>query len=206
MAAATTAPALRPGDLARQLDDGAALHVLDVRTPAEFESAHIPGSHNLPLDQIRQYRADLVHTTAPVVAVCQQGVRSREAARLLVAAGHPAAETLEGGIAAWETAGLPLERGRQRWGMERQVRGVAGGLVLAGALGGLFVSRPLGALAAFVGGGLVFSALTNTCGMANLLARLPYNQDPSFDPAATVAALTGRTGGASASPRNGASD
>jgi hypothetical protein len=97
---------------------------------------------------------------------------------------------LDGGVAAWERAGLPLERGEARWGMERQVRGVAGTLVLAGALGGLFVARPLGLLAAFVGGGLVFSALTDTCTMAKFLERLPYNQGPGCDPEATVAALT----------------
>ena len=93
-------------------------------------------------------------------------------------------------MAAWEAAGLPLARDRERWSMERQVRGVAGGLVLAGALGGLFVARPLTALAAAIGGGLVFSALTNTCGMAKVLGLLRYNQGAGCNPAATIAALT----------------
>lgn len=80
-------------------------------------------------------------------------------------------------LAAWEQAGLPVERGRERWSLERQVRGVAGRLVLAGALGGLlFAWRPSGALAAAISGGLLYSALTDTCGMAALLARLPYNR------------------------------
>ena len=109
---------------------------------------------------------------------------------MLRAAGHDGVQVLAGGLAAWEQAGLPVERGRPRWSMERQVRGVAGGLVLAGALGGLFGWRPLGALSAAIGGGLLFSALTNTCGMAKVLARLPYNQDAQTDVAATIAALT----------------
>jgi hypothetical protein len=88
---------------------------------------------------------------------------------------------LAGGLAAWEARGLPVTRGRQRWSLERQVRGVAGTLVLAGVIGSWFVWPPLALLAAAVGGGLAFSALTDTCGMALLLARLPYNQQASCD-------------------------
>ena len=176
--------------LAQQARQGAPVQVLDVRTPAEFELVHIPGSYNLPLDQLGAHRGALVAGTQPLVLVCRSGNRAREAQVLLHSAGREAVEILEGGLAAWEQAGLPVERGRQRWSMERQVRGVAGGLVLAGALGGLFVWRPLGALAACVGGGLLYSALTDTCGMAALLARLPYNRGASCDVAATVQALT----------------
>ena len=176
--------------LAQQLHQGTPVQVLDVRTPAEFESVHIPGSYNLPLDQLGAHRGVLGAGTQPLVLVCRSGNRAREAQVLLHSAGRESSEILEGGLTTWEQAGLPVERGRQRWSMERQVRGVAGSLVLAGALGGLFVWRPLGALAAFVGGGLLYSALTDTCGMAALLARLPYNRGASCDVTATVQALT----------------
>ena len=175
--------------LAQRLHQGAPFQVLDVRTPAEFESVHIPGSYNLPLDQLGAHRGVLGAGTRPLVLVCRSGNRAREAQVLLHSAGREALEILEGGLIAWEQAGLPVERGQQRWSMERQVRGVAGSLVLAGALGGLFVWRPLGALAAFVGGGLLYSALTDTCGMAALLGRLPHNRGASSDVTATVQAL-----------------
>lgn len=175
--------------LAQRLHQGPPIQVLDVRTPAEFESAHIPGSYNLPVEQLGAHRGVLGGGTQPLVLVCRSGNRAREAQVLLHSAGRDALEILEGGLIAWERAGLPVERGQQRWSMERQVRGVAGGLVLAGALGGLFVWRPLGALAGFVGGGLLYSALTDTCGMATLLARLPYNRGASCDVTATMRAL-----------------
>jgi rhodanese-related sulfurtransferase len=206
-AATPVAPTIRPGALAQS--EGA-VGILDVRTPAEYETAHIPGSYNLPLDQLAPHAGALRAATGPLVVVCQQGIRARDADRLLRAAGCQAVQVLEGGVAAWEAAGLPLERGRERWSMERQVRGVAGGLVLAGALGGLFVARPLTALAAAIGGGLVFSALSNTCGMAKVLGLLPYNRGAGCDPAATIAALTAPgsstpTGAAPDAARNGQS-
>ena len=176
--------------LAQQLRQGTPIQVLDVRTPAEFESAHIPGSYNLPLDQLGAHRGVLGAGTQPLVLVCRSGNRAREAQMLLHSAGRESVEILEGGLVGWEQAGLPVERGRQRWSMERQVRGVAGSLVLAGALGGLLVWRPLGALAACVGGGLLYSGLTDSCGMAALLARLPYNRGARCDVSATVQALT----------------
>jgi rhodanese-related sulfurtransferase len=192
--ATTLATTISPQALADQLNGGGGhVQVLDVRTPAEFESAHIPGSLNLPVAQLREYATALSAASTPLVVTCQQGPRAREASTLLRAAGRQAVQELEGGVGAWERAGLPLDRGRQRWGIERQVRGVAGSLVLAGALGGLFVWKPLAGIAAFIGGGLLFSALTDTCGMANLLERLPYNQGPGCDAEATVAKLTAGT-------------
>jgi rhodanese-related sulfurtransferase len=186
-----TAPTIAPQELARRLGGAEGVRVLDVRTPAEFEAAHIEGSYNLPLDQLPAYRGALSAGSAPLVLVCSAGTRAAEADRLLRAAGRQGTQVLAGGLTAWERAGLPLVRGRERWAMERQVRGVAGSIVLAGALGGLFVWRPLTAVAAAIGGGLVFSALTNTCGMAKVLGRLPYNQGAApYDPAAAVRALT----------------
>ncbi len=179
---------MRPEALSEK-QGGGGVHVLDVRTPGEFDTAHIPGSYNLPLDQLREHGQALSASPTPLVLVCRTGSRAREAQVLLHSAGREGIDVLDGGIAAWEEAGLPVERGRARWSMERQVRGVAGGLVVAGALGGLFGWRPLGALAAAVGGGLLYSALTNTCGMAALLGRLPYNRGTACDVRQTLAAI-----------------
>lgn len=171
---------LEPADLRELLQRQAALTLIDVRTPAEFASAHIPGSYNVPLDQLPEH-ADLLRAVSgePVVLICRSGGRARQAEMTLLEAVWPRVHVPEGGIAAWEGQQFPLGRGATRWSLERQVRGVAGGLVLAGVLAGWLVWRPLTALAAAIGGGLACSAITDTCGLAMLLARLPYNRQPS---------------------------
>lgn len=157
--------------------------VIDVRTPAEFEAKHIPGSHNIPLDQFSAYKNEIVElsSNAPLLLICQSGTRARKAAEVLQTVPVSSLSLLDGGIAAWEKAGKPCQWGVQKWSMERQVRGVASTLVLLGALGGLFAWKPLAWIAALVGGGLAYSAASNTCGMALLLSKLPYNQGAVCD-------------------------
>lgn len=155
--------------------------ILDVRTPAEFEAVHIPGSFNLPLDRLPEHvNAVGSAVNNPVVLVCRSGQRAREAEQCMLAADVPGVQVLDGGLGAWEGAGLPVVRGKTRWSMERQVRGVAGGIVLASLVGSL-VARPLALVAAGVGAGLLFSAVTDTCTMARVLGRLPYNQADGCD-------------------------
>lgn len=164
------------------MENGSRVTLLDVRTPAEFESVHIPGSYNVPLDRLSEHRDELRSAlTDPVILVCRSGMRARQAEQALAAAGLSRLHVLDGGLSAWESAGKPVKRGQQKWSLERQVRGVAGALVLAGAVGGLTVWPPLTLLAAAVGGGLTFSAITDTCGMAILLSKLPYNRGATCD-------------------------
>lgn len=166
------------------------IKIIDVRTPAEFASAHIPGSYNVPLDLLPEHRAELRdRLRSPALLVCRSGQRARQADRVLREADLTQVHVLDGGLAAWEGAGKPLLRGKQRWGLERQVRGVAGALVLAGALGGALAWRPLTFIAAAIGGGLAFSAATDTCGMALALGKLPYNRAASCDVREVVARL-----------------
>ena len=170
--------------------EGGSVKIIDVRTPAEFESVHIPGSHNLPLDQLAAHRGELGRGVGgSTVLVCRSGARASEAEKLLRAVNMPDVHVMEGGLERWEAAGLAVRRGRQHWSLERQVRGVSGALVLIGTLGSLLLWRPLIALAVFVGGGLLFSGLTNFCGMGMLLAKLPYNRSTSCDVQAVVAQL-----------------
>lgn len=186
-------PALAASDLGDLVQDGG-VTIVDIRTPAEFEAAHIPGSHNVPLGLLPEHARELGAAAGPVVLVCSSGVRARRAEETLRVAGLPRLHVLDGGLAAWEAAGLPVDRGRSRWSMERQARGIAGALVLSGALGGLFFWRPLGGLAAGIGGGLLVSALTDSCTMARFLAALPYNQHgATADVADLVRALSGAT-------------
>lgn len=164
-----------------RLDTSTAPRLLDVRTPGEFVTKHIAGSYNVPLDTLREHRDELRTHLDEVVLICQSGNRAAQAEQALAQAGLTNVHVLDGGIAAWEAAGGPLNRSAQRrWELERQVRLVAGVLVLAGVLGGLVVPG-LQWLAALVGGGLAVAAITNTCAMGMLLARLPYNRGPRCD-------------------------
>lgn len=154
---------------------GAAV-VLDVRTPAEFETAHLTGSYSVPLDLLSEHTVELAaHLDRPVVLICQSGVRAEQAAHRLSGVGLTNLHVLEGGLPALTAAGAPVTRGQARWAMERQVRLVAGSLVLTGALTSLALPAAI-ALPIAIGTGLTFSALTNSCAMGTVLARLPYNR------------------------------
>lgn len=164
--------------------------LLDVRSPGEFAGVHIDGSSNLPLDVLRDHGSEIVPRLAgPTALVCAQGVRSVEAAKLLAAAGADDLRVLEGGLRAWQAEGGPVVRGKGKWAMDRQVRLVAGSLVLAGVLASTVVGRAKW-LAAATGAGLLESAVTNTCGMAKILGMLPYNKtSPDFDLSTALAGL-----------------
>ncbi|KUN05995.1 transporter [Streptomyces yokosukanensis] len=189
----TTTPRALDTDEARaRLYD---LTVVDVRTPGEYASGHLPGALNIPLDRIRRALPEMRQAAGrgDVLVVCASGARSENARKLLAEQGIPTA-TLLGGTAAWAAAGHELRRPtacgtRARWSMERQVRLTAGTLVLVGLLLGLLVHPALQLLAAGIAGGLVLSALTDTCGMAVLLGKLPHNRPRPADLAATLAAL-----------------
>ena len=171
------------------------LVVVDVRSPGEYAATHIRGSYNLPLDALPEVAPQLRSLRGETVAlVCRTGMRAGQAETLLRNAGVESARVLPGGIESWEQAGLPLDRGRGTWAIERQVRAIAGGLVLTGVLGSLVVHRKLMWLAGFVGGGLLFAGLTDFCGMARLLMLLPYNRANRADVAGEVDRLLAERG------------
>ena len=188
----TSLPGLIPaGQLVGLLADLPDLRVLDVRTPGEYESAHIVGAYNVPLDTLGEHAREIrSQVTVPIVLVCQSGSRARRAEDTLKAAGMPNLHVLDGGMNAWLASGHPVRRTRARMSLERQVRIVAGGLVATGALLALGLSQWFAVLPALVGSGLVFSGLTDSCTLGMLLARLPYNRSVSCDVGAMVAALT----------------
>lgn len=168
-----------PTIAATELDQLLARHddvrVLDVRTPGEFETAHIAGAYNLPLGDLTEVLDELREVTDRVVVVCQSGNRAGQACEVLADAGLPDVELLAGGMGAWQAAGLPVRQLHERWAMDRQVRFAAGSIVATAVLASRW-QPAVRYLAGAVGAGLVFSAVTNTCGMAALLARLPYNR------------------------------
>lgn len=172
----TTCATIDSHGLRNRLDSAAPPRVLDVRTPGEFDTVHIPGAYNVPLDLLREHREEIVtHLDQDVVLVCRSGQRAGQAERALRDAGLGNVHVLDGGIITWEAKGFPVNRGTPRWDLERQVRMAAGSVVLTSILGSIAVPR-LKWLAAGIGGGLAAAALTNTCAMGMLLSRLPYNR------------------------------
>ncbi|MGW4162915.1 rhodanese-like domain-containing protein [Streptomyces sp. NPDC004788] len=166
----------------------AELTVVDVRSPAEYAGGHVPGALNVPLDRLDQAVPALREAAArgALLVVCQSGNRSRTACARLAAHGIPTLD-LTGGTAGYATRGHTLARptgapARTPWAMDRQVRLTAGTLVLLGLLLALLLHPAFQLLSASVAAGLVFSALTNTCGMAAMLSRLPYNRTTSCGP------------------------
>lgn len=148
--------------------------LIDVRSPAEFASGHIPGAVNIPMDQIESRLADL-SSSGPIVLICQMGKRARMAANLLEPCQRQIA-ILEDGTSAWIQAGFPVVTSlKTRWSLERQVRLGAGLLVLIGAMLALAVNARWLFLSAFIGLGLVFAGLTDICPMAEILGKMPWN-------------------------------
>ncbi|HTI76327.1 MAG TPA: rhodanese-like domain-containing protein [Mycobacterium sp.] len=171
------------------MDSAAPPRVLDVRTPGEYDTLHMPGSYNVPLDLLREHRDEILsHLDQHVVLVCRSGQRAAQAEEALHRAGLNNVHILEGGVTAWEANGFTVNRGAQRWDLERQVRLVAGAIVALTILASIVL--PGAKWVAFaIGAGLVSAALTNTCVMGMMLARLPYNRGANCDLRTVVAQL-----------------
>lgn len=173
---ATISPSML-ADLRRR---GEKLTLIDVRTPAEFGEVHVDFARNIPLDRLDSKAVSAIAGQDPVYVICKSGNRSQKACEKLVAAGLERIVSVEGGTTACVDAGLPVVRGRKVMSLERQVRIAAGILVATGAaLAGLSPDptwQRIGAgLAAFVGCGLVFAGITDSCAMGMLIARMPWN-------------------------------
>jgi len=194
-----TAPAtIDSQGLSERLGSATPPRVIDVRTPGEFEPAHIAGAYNVPLDLLREHRDEIIsHLDQDIVLVCRSGQRAAQAEATLRTAGLVNVHILDGGITAWQATGFAINRGNQRWDLERQVRLVAGSIVLTSVLGSLAAPR-LKWVAAAIGGGLTFASLTNTCAMGMMLSKLPYNRGANCDAQTVVSQLVGSPAGQTA--------
>lgn len=168
---------MSPREVEQRRATGESITIVDVRTPAEFRGVHAVGARNVPIDVLEQHTAELRQAagSGPLYLICQGGGRSRKACDRL-AAQQIAVVNIDGGTNAWVEAGLPVERGKSTISLERQVRIAAGSLALAGALLAWFVHPAFVWLSAFIGAGLVFAGVTDTCGMGMLLAKMPWNR------------------------------
>ncbi len=170
--------AIKPQELAELCKVGKKIDLIDVRTPVEYREVHVEMARNVPLDQLDP--TALMHarngsSDAPLYVICRSGSRGQSACEKFHKAGFSNVMNIEGGTIACVEAGLPVVRGKKAISLERQVRIAAGSLVLLGvALS--FVNWAFIGLSAFIGAGLVFAGITNTCGMGMILARMPWNQ------------------------------
>lgn len=173
------AATITPQKLAELSRQGLAIDLIDVRTPVEFREVHVEFARNIPLDRLDAAQVSASRKSAadqPLYLICKAGGRGNQACEKLQAAGLSNVINVEGGTQAWDAAGLPVTRGKKAMSLERQVRIAAGALVLTGVILSLTVHPYLIGLSAFVGAGLVFAGITDTCGMGMILARMPWNQ------------------------------
>lgn len=164
----------------QQLQNAGGGVLIDVRTPVEYRSLHIAGAVNLPLDQLTaQQLAE--QDSAEIYLICKGGKRAIAAAEKVAAdflekTDNGKLLVVDGGTEACAQLGLPCNQGKQHMSLERQVRVAAGSLVLLGVILGFTVHSGFFGLSGFIGAGLVFAGITDTCAMGMLLAKMPWNK------------------------------
>ncbi|MCF6285001.1 MAG: rhodanese-like domain-containing protein, partial [Candidatus Hydrogenedentes bacterium] len=147
------------------------------RTPIEFREVHVPHAINLPLEKVSSDAVKQLADSTPVYVICKSGQRATKACECLADDPLLHVELVEGGTEGWINAGLDVVRGKKAiMPLERQVRLTAGLLVFSGTVLGYFVHPAGFLLSGGVGAGLAISAITDTCPMALVLARMPWNQ------------------------------
>jgi rhodanese-related sulfurtransferase len=166
---------ITPKELHAIHESGESVDLIDVRTPVEFREVHATYAKNVPLDSIGDH--DSLGTNGRTLyVICHTGGRSAKACEKLIGSGYDDVVSVEGGTSAWDAEGLPVVRGKKSVSLERQVRIAAGSLVLAGVVLGFAIHPGFFGLSGFVGAGLVFAGVTDTCAMGMLIAKMPWNQ------------------------------
>ena len=165
-------------EINEMFDNGDECQIIDVREFSEFNSERIANAELMPLSSFEKQAANIDHSK-PVYIMCRSGNRAKQAAEKLVSKGFTDIHVIEGGMLAWSQAKLPIIKGESKvWSLERQVRFTAGLLVLLGVVLSLIIHQYLIGISAFVGAGLAFAGATDTCGMAMILAKMPWNRQP----------------------------
>ncbi len=162
-----------------ELDAQGNVDVIDVRTPVEFREVHAVIAKNRPLEALDPAAVMNERNGSRgqnLYVICRSGNRSSQACQKFIDAGYENVVNVDGGTSAWDQAGLPVVRGKKAISLERQVRIAAGFLTLLGAVLGFFFHPAFIALSGFVGAGLMFAGITDTCGMGMMLAKMPWNQ------------------------------
>jgi rhodanese-related sulfurtransferase len=153
--------------------------IIDVRTPLEFREVRAVTARNIPLDVLDPHslmKSRNGSANEPLYLICKSGTRGAKAQQKFIDAGFTNVINVEGGTDAWVNATLPVVRGSKSMSLERQVRIAAGFLVFMGTMLGILVHPYYVGISAFVGAGLMFAGITNSCAMGMLIARMPWNQ------------------------------
>lgn len=167
---------IAPADAKRMIEKGPNVKLLDVRSALEFSQVHIRDSINIPVDMLAYKINELGRTNENYIVLCRTGNRSPMAADMLMQSGFNGAKVMNGGITRWQKEKLPVVKGQAGISLERQVRIIAGSLVLLGILLSLLFSPAFIAISILVSCGLIFAGLTDFCLMGMLLMKLPYNK------------------------------
>jgi len=163
-----------------QRDAQERVDLIDVRTPMEFQEVCAVAARNIPLDKLDPHSAMKDRKGAedrPVYVICKGGTRGGKAQQKFIDAGFTNVINVEGGTEAWAAAGLPVVRGKKVMSLERQVRIAAGFIVFTGAVAAMVTGNVyLAGIPAFVGAGLMFAGVTDSCAMGMMIAKMPWNQ------------------------------
>lgn len=164
-----------PSELKNLLDSNN-IYLIDVRSTDEFLIRHIDKAKNIPLPILSLDQIDNPEHKK-IVLQCESGVRSEKAAIKLKSLSQGLEVfSLTGGIKNWENSNYPIIKGKDsKFPIMRQVQIIAGSLILLGSLLGIFVARSFLFIPLFVGCGLMFAGISGWCGMAKLLALMPWN-------------------------------
>lgn len=161
------------------VSNGPAFTCVDVREFPEFAAASIAGAQLVPLSTLAGAALSWSRSERYLL-ICKSGARAQKAAATLDQMNFSSLFVLDGGMDAWKQAGLPYETAQSKpWSLERQVRTIAGGMVVVWTVLGITVSQWFLAGSLFFGAGLFFAGVTDLCLMATLLGKLPWNQSKS---------------------------
>ncbi|MEZ6124469.1 MAG: rhodanese-like domain-containing protein [Planctomycetaceae bacterium] len=186
-----TVTVISPAQLHDLLMSGERIDLIDVRTPAEYREVHVEIARNVPLETLN-CESVLKGRSGddPLYVICRSGSRGRQACEKIIAAGCSNVVNVEGGTLAWDQAGFPVVRGKKAFSLERQVRIAAGFMALVGAVLAVAHHRYWAGVSGFVGAGLMHAGITDTCAMAMILARMPWNQAGKSDSTGSVKTCT----------------
>jgi glyoxylase-like metal-dependent hydrolase (beta-lactamase superfamily II)/rhodanese-related sulfurtransferase len=174
---ATSIEMISPRDATSLLKQDPQVKILDVRSALEFSQSHIEPSINIPIDMLSNKIGELSQAKQNYLVLCHSGTRAAMAADMLLQSGIHTVKVIEGGIAHWEKEKLPIIRGQGGMSLERQVRIIAGSLVLLGIIMAALVHWVFIFISVFVCCGLIYAGLTDNCLMGMLLMKLPYNKN-----------------------------
>ncbi len=161
------------------LSQRAEVEIIDVRSPAEYRSLHIPDALLSPLDMLDPaaiMKSRKLSSDAPLFIACQAGTRAKKAQDIFKKAGFENCCVIEGGIAAWAAKGLPVNKGKSVIPVDRQTRIVVGTMILIGLALGYFVNPAFLLLSAIGGCGMIYAGITDLCPLADMIAKLPWNK------------------------------